>query len=188
MPCLAIHLAVAKKYLEKHPNENKDDFILGTITPDIDYPTIDKYINGVSSDKNSHHFGYNYETTDLIQYMKKKVDFGLFFEQNDINTTFLRAYFLHLLCDYYFFGEYITDDRINDLSFIDAVKIGFNDYNIITPKLIRKYDLIIPDEIKDIISNPGIGDIKLLNESTVDRFIDDMANLDLENERSKYKN
>ena len=35
MPCIAIHLAVAKKYLEKHPDENYNEFILGTIAPDI---------------------------------------------------------------------------------------------------------------------------------------------------------
>ena len=99
MPCLAVHLAVAKKYLEKHPEENKDDFILGTIAPDINMPNIEKYINGVSEDKNSHHFGLNFKTDDLIEYMKKKVDFNLFFQNNDINTSFLRAYFLHLICD-----------------------------------------------------------------------------------------
>lgn len=186
MPCLAIHLAVAKKYLEKHPEENKDDFILGSIAPDIDLPEINNYINGVSDDKNSHHFGLNYQTNDLIEYMKKKVDFSLFFAQNDINTTFLRAYFLHLLCDYYFFGEYINDKKIENLSFVDAVKIGFNDYNLITPKLIEKYNLEVPDLIKDIISGQGIGEIRLLDESTVDRFIDEMANINLLDEKNKY--
>lgn len=186
MPCLAIHLAVAKKYLEKHPEDNNKDFILGTIVPDINYPNIDQYINGVSDDKNSHHFGLNYKTNDLIEYMKKKVDFNLFFQNNDINTTFLRAYFLHLLCDYYFFGEYISDDRITNLSLMDAVKIGFNDYNLITPRLIKKYNLDVPEEIKEIISGEGIGEIKLLKEDIVDKFIEEMANLDLYSEKKKF--
>ncbi|MBQ9013288.1 MAG: hypothetical protein IJ094_07025 [Bacilli bacterium] len=179
MPCLAIHLAVAKKYLEKHNDENKEDFISGTIAPDIDFPNINKYINGVSDDKNSHHFGLNYKTNNIIEYMKKKVDFNLFFSQNDINSSFLRAYFLHLLCDYYFFGEYISDKKLSNLSFDEAVKIGYNDYDLITPKLISKYNLIIPDQIKSIISRKGIGEIKILKEDTVDEFIDNMSKIDL---------
>ena len=186
MPCLAIHLAVAKKYLEKHQDENLEDFILGTIAPDINLDNINEYINGVSSDKNSHHFGNNYETNDLIEYMKKKVDFNRFFEFNNINTSFLKAYFLHLLCDYYFFGEYIKDDRLSGLSLMDAVKIGYNDYNLITPKLIKKYNLDIPYQIKDIISKEGIGNLQILDEDKVDEFINDMSNIDLYDEMKKY--
>ena len=185
MPCLAIHLAVAKKYLENHGEENKEDFILGTIAPDINMPNISNYINGVSDDKNSHHFGLNFKTDNLIEYMKKKVDFNLFFASNDINTSFLRAYFLHLVCDYYFFGEYINSEKLSGLSFMDAVKIGFNDYNLLTPKLIAKYDLEVPETIKDIISGKGEGEIQVLDEKTVDQFISEMANLDLNLEKEK---
>ena len=188
MPCLAIHLAVAKKYLENHLEENKDDFILGTIAPDINMTDINKYINGVSEDKNSHHFGLNYQTENLIEYMQKKVDFNLFFQKNDINTSFLRAYFLHLLCDYYFFGKYITDDRLSGLSLKEAAKIGYNDYDLITPKLISKYDLFIPKEIKSIIMGKGEGELKLLDEELVYKFIDEMANLNLAEEKNKFLN
>ncbi len=185
MPCLAIHLAVAKKYLEKHPEEDKEDFILGTIAPDINMPDINKYINGVKEDKNSHHFGLNYKTENIIEYMKKKVDFNLFFKYNNINTSFLRAYFLHLLCDYYFFGEYINDERLIGLSFKDAIKIGFNDYNLITPILILKYELDVPEQIKSIIMDKGQGKMKLLNENLVYKFIDEMADVDLLKEKNR---
>ena len=188
MPCLAIHLAIAKKYLENHPDENREDFILGTIAPDINMPNISEYINGVTDDKNSHHFGLNYQTEDLIEYMQRKVDFSLFFQSNDINTTFLRAYFLHLLCDYRFFGEYITDERLMGLSFRDAVKIGFNDYDLITPILISRYNLEIPEQIKDIVSRKGEGTLQLLDEDLVYRFIDEMAEVNLDEEKSKLTN
>ena len=42
MPCLAIHLAVAKKYLEKH-SEDSEEFILGTIAPDIEMENLNEY-------------------------------------------------------------------------------------------------------------------------------------------------
>ena len=162
MPCLAMHLAVAKKYLEKHPEENKEDFILGTIAPDINMSNIGEYINGVTEDKNSHHFGLNYQTENIIDYMKKKVDFSLFFQSN-----------------------YITDERLFGLSFKEAAKIGYNDYDLITPILISKYDLEIPEEIRSIVMGKGEGHIKLLDENLVYRFIDEMADVNLDEEKSR---
>ena len=49
MPCLAINLAIAKKYLENHPDENREDFILGTIAPDINMPNIKPVISIVNN-------------------------------------------------------------------------------------------------------------------------------------------
>ena len=188
MPCLAMHLAIAKKYLEKHPEENREDFILGTIAPDIDMTNISEYISGVTEDNNSHHFGLNYQTEDLIEYMKKKVDFNLFFQNNDIDTSFLRAYFLHLLCDYRFFGDYIKDDRLAGLSLREAVKIGYNDYNLITPILISKYNLEVPEVIKPMIMGKGEGQMQLLNEDLVYRFIDELSSVNLIEEKNKLVN
>ena len=188
MPCLAIHLAVAKKYLEKHQEEDYNDFILGTIAPDINLDNINKYINGVSDDKNSHHFGTNYKSDNIIEYMKNKVDFNKFFASNDINTSFLRAYFLHLLCDYYFFGDYIDDDRLKGLSFTDVVKIGYNDYDLITPMLIKKYDLKVPSQIKSMINGEGVGTLQILDENIIDSFINNMSNINLDEEMKKMLN
>ena len=179
MPCLAIHLAVAKKYLEKHPEENTEEFILGSIAADTETP-IDKYLSLPGNDKNNRHFGENYNTDNLIEYMKRKVNFQRFFATNDINTSFVRGYFLHLVCDYYFFGEYINDEILANMSLKDAIKIGYNDYNIITPILIKKYNLKIPKEIREMVSHPGIGSIRILDLETVSRFIDEMSNTDLE--------
>lgn len=185
MPCLAIHLAVAKKYLEKHPEENKAEFILGSIAPDIEMDNLNDYLNGDFTDKNSRHFGKNFVTDNLIEYMKKKVDFKLFFEKNNIDTSFRRAYYLHLLCDYYFFGEYITDEKLNRYTYEEAVKLGYNDYDLITPILIKKYNLEVPKQIEGIINKNGEGTLSIFNESIVDKFIEEMSNLDLAKEKEK---
>ena len=167
MPCLAVHLAVAKKYLEHHQEENYDDFILGSIAPDIDVENINKYIKGVSDDKANHHFGIINTSGNLITYMKDKVDFKKFFEVNDINTSFLRAYFLHLFCDYYFLDK-CGKEEVKELSFNDAVKIGVNDYDLLATKLIEKYNLPILPQIKDILLRKGEGSIQLLDEISID--------------------
>ena len=40
MPALTIHLTIAKKYLENHPEEDKESFISGSIAPDFGYDKI----------------------------------------------------------------------------------------------------------------------------------------------------
>ena len=179
MPCLAMHLAVAKEYLKKNPGENEEEFMLGTIAPDINMPDINKYINGVGSDKNSHHFGENYNTIDAIEYMKRKINFAKFFDCNDLATSFLRAYFLHLICDYLFFGEYVTSEDLKGLTADEARIKGYADYNRITPKLIKKYDLTVPDEIKSIIFGNSEGELEILKEDRIYKFIGDMSNIDI---------
>ena len=187
MPCIAIHLAVAKKYLEKHPTENYKEFILGTIAPDFGCPDIDKYIILNRNDKDGRHFGTNEEITSVIDYLKRKVNFELFFANNDINSSFLRAYFLHLLCDYYFYDENMNDGKLNGLSYEEAIKVGYNDYDLITEKIVSKYNLDIPDMVKDIFKRKGVGELQILNEDKVYEYIDRMVNIDLEKEKKIYR-
>ena len=51
------------------------------------------------------------------------MNFEKFFEVNDIDTSFKRAYFLHLLADYYFFGNHITHSDLIGKTLMDIVKI-----------------------------------------------------------------
>ena len=185
MPCLAIHLAVAKKYLEKHHDLNHDDFIKGTLAPDLGMDNIDKYIKLERNDKDGRHFGLTYKARTITDYMGRKIDFKLFFKDNDINTSFLKAYFLHLLCDFYFFRDGIPSDKIKNLSLEESIRLGYNDYDLITPILINKYDLEVPIEAKEIMSRKGHGNLIFLNEGDVYKFIDEMSNLDLDDEKIK---
>ena len=62
---------------------------------------------------------------------------------------------------------------------MDAVKLGYSDYDLITAKLIKKYNLNIPMEVKDLISMKEEGDLQIIDEVTVDNFINEMSNIDL---------
>lgn len=73
MPGYVIHLSVANRYIEKHPEEIKDHnkFIEGVISPD-----------GVT-DKSITHYGPK----------SSKVNLKLFLESNEINDDFNKGYF-----------------------------------------------------------------------------------------------
>lgn len=170
MPCFSIHLAVAKKYLELHPEENLSKFIEGTIAPDI------------SEDKNASHYGENYITTNAMLYMKKKTNLVKFLESNKIDNSFQRGYFLHLICDYKFFDYYIDSSILKTKSLDEVVKLGFLDYDRISQELLEEFDLVsldLPKKILDMMNRSDGKKLEFLDKSHVYNFIDEMSQVDL---------
>ena len=87
MPGYVIHLAVAKEYLKKskNRNENEEEFINGVIFPDS------------VKDKAITHYGEKSSKSNLYEFLKDK----------NVNNSFYRGYFLHLLTDYLFYNKYV---------------------------------------------------------------------------------
>lgn len=85
MPGYVIHLAIANKHLEKFKEENKDDFIRGSIAPDF------------TSEKSDTHYGKNPAYTNL----------ALFLSKNKVETSFERGFFYHLITDYLFYNHFL---------------------------------------------------------------------------------
>ena len=117
MPGYVIHLAVAKEYLKKskNRNENEEEFINGVIFPDS------------VKDKAITHYGEKSSKSNLYEFLKDK----------NVNNSFNRGYFLHLLTDYLFYNKYV--DRMT--------KDMYNDYDITNKKLIDKYNVELPNEM-----------------------------------------
>ncbi len=142
MPGYVIHLATANEYIKKHPNEIKDisEFLIGSISPDL--TTKDK--------KGETHYG---ETSSIL-YLRK------YLEKNELKSDYNRGYFLHLVTDYIFYNkllEYTSKDI-------------YNDYDILNKYLIEKYDVKLPDIIKDKIFFKE-GNTKILNKETAEKTI-----------------
>lgn len=149
MPGYVIHLAVAEKYLEKHKdkNENYNDFIEGVIFPDS------------TKIKSETHYGEKSSESNLYEFLK----------EHEINNSFERGYFLHLLTDYLFYNRYI--DKISE-------KI-YNDYDVLNDALIERYHVVLPAKVKNqVFSKEGTLDI--LSMELLDKLIEDISNMDLE--------
>ena len=115
MPSFTIHLAIAKKYLEKHPEENEEAFYNGVIDPDL-------------KDKSTSHFGKYSNTSDLNRYCR---EVGL-------NSSYNRGYFLHLLTDDLFYNKYLErflNEIYDDYNIINQSII--NKYGIEIPDKIK---------------------------------------------------
>lgn len=149
MPGYVIHLSVANRYIEKHPEEIKDHnkFIEGVISPD-----------GVT-DKSITHYGPK----------SSKVNLKLFLESNEINDDFNKGYFLHLVTDYLFYNRFL-DYFSKDI---------YNDYDILNKTLEEKYNVKIPEEVKNKVFYKT-GETKILNLESVIEFIEKTSEYKLE--------
>ena len=115
MPSYIIHLAVAKKYLENHKEDEKE-FYKGVIAPDL----LDKKVS---------HFGEYSSTPDLNRYYN---DVGL-------DTSFNRGYFLHLVTDYLFYNKFLESFSPEIYEDYDKINESLvRKYNIDIPKEVEE--------------------------------------------------
>ena len=125
---------------------------------------VDEFIKGViypdsTSDKSTTHYGISSGYSNI----------GKFLESNKIDTSFNRGYFLHLITDYLFYNYYL-DKFSKDI---------YNDYDIINARLIEKYNVNLPIEVKDRVFFKH-GETKVLNYNLACKVIDEISNLDID--------
>ncbi len=148
MPGYVIHLAVAKEYAKKHKKEieNYNKFIDGVIYPDS------------VTDKSITHYGAK----------SSKVNLKEFLLQNNIEDSYNKGYFLHLVTDYLFYNKFL-DYFSNDI---------YNDYDILNEFLEQKYDVNIPISIQNYVFYKK-GETKILNLKDIIEFINKVSSYNL---------
>ncbi len=144
----AIHLAVAEEYIRNYPDDVDDyeKFIEGVIYPDN------------IKDKSITHYGIK----------SSKVNLKAFFEERDIEDSFNKGYFLHLVTDYLFYNKFL-DFFSKDI---------YNDYDILNKLIIEKFKVTIPEKVKDQVFYKN-GNTKLLDLEETINFIKNTANYKL---------
>ena len=143
-----IHLAVAQEYLKKHKDvkEDYDEFIKGVIYPDS------------VTDKSLTHYGIK----------SSKVILKDFLQDNEINNSYMRGYFLHLITDYLFYNKYLEK----------FTKDIYNDYDILNKRLIEKYNVVLPENIQNNVFYED-GETKILTMELAIKIIDEISDLNL---------
>lgn len=144
-----IHLSVAEEYIKKHPEEKEG---------------YNEFIDGVLfpdsvKDKSETHYGPESSKSNLYEFLK----------EHKLNTPFERGYFLHLLTDYLFYNHYIS--RISTEL--------YNDYDILNDFLVDKYNIVLPDEVKNVVHSKQ-GQPSILSEELVERLIKDISELNID--------
>lgn len=138
MASAIIHLAVAKKLLDYIKVENKKDYLLGSIAPDIS--------KQIGSSKVSSHF--------LIKTKPDVPNIQMFINKypNFINNSFDLGYFIHLYTDKLWFDGFLehfiynNSIKLLDGTIIETTKeemqnMIYSDYTNMNIELIDKYEI-----------------------------------------------
>lgn len=91
---------------------------------------------------------------------------GNFLKEKDINNSFNRGYFLHLLTDYLFYNKYLEYFS----------KDIYNDYDILNGPLINLYNVKLPEDIANKCFFKE-GETTLLSFDLAKKIIDEISDL-----------
>ena len=84
---------------------------------------------------------------------------------------------MHLLSDYLFYNKYIE---------CFSKKI-YDDYDLLNKKLIDKYKVTLPEEVKSKVFYKDYGELTILSESLVEKFVDEISDMDIYNIAEEVK-
>lgn len=178
MASVVIHMCVASEVNKKRNVKNYNDFLLGSIAPDI------SRVVGMDRDL-SHFTDPNTTYPDMKKFLKK---YG-----NKLNNDFMLGYFVHLYTDYLWYKYFIRDINYKGLiTLTDGIKIDYdenmfrkylyNDYTNLNIKLIDTYNLDL-----SLFYNPLVMPDVQMDEIPVNRLQEllDSASIIIENSKVK---
>lgn len=152
-----IHLAVAKEYMRNFKVKDEEEFLKGTIAPDL-----------LSTDTK--------KITHYSETMSSGVDLSKFLKANTLHTSYIQGYFLHLIVDYLFYNKYFT---------VRSKEI-YNDYDILNEELIKMYNIEVPEEVKDKALFKS-GELKVLDREKVYKLINEISRKSLTEYKKEIK-
>ena len=178
MPGFTIHLAVAKKYVEKHKNEikNEIEFYKGTIRPDTNEDFTDICKNKVKT-----HYGIMGNNNDGN--FDCHIEKFLIDSNTDFKKDFYKGYLLHLLTDYYFYTKYFNKELLDVIKNNDKF---YYDYDCINKDLEDKYKITYIININKFVAY-NVGVPKYLKLDKIINFIEDFSNINLKDEIKKWQ-
>lgn len=113
----------------------------------------------LAPDKIKSHYGQHSSEPALNKYIQ--------INGNNLNN-YQEGYFLHLVTDYLFYNKFLTlwNPTI------------YEDYDILNSRIMKKYKVVIPEKIKNIVQFKD-GNLSILNESDIYNFIDSVGKIDI---------
>lgn len=169
MACATVHLAIAKKYLDKNNNINYEEFMAGTLYPDA------------ATDNDKTHYTDLNRGKDNVSHVRGKVNLSAFLDCHESLSDFELGWFLHLVTDYLFFEECFTTEYLLNNSYEKFCQDLYFAYSCLNSYLTEKYDIKDTDYKNYPSENyPGIPyEDCLLSKEMIDDFIERVSSIDL---------
>lgn len=173
MASFNIHLAIAKRYIDKNNISDKEAFYNGSVDPDL-----------AINDNISHYTDTNRNKELLIPYLQKKTILPDYLRENKIDSDYNKGFFLHLVTDYLFFNEFFDNDYLSNIKYDDFVRDLYYSYDFTNEYLENKYNL----DLKQFNDKINVSLDKSINASNsknildfnkLDTFIEKVSDIDL---------
>ena len=114
----------------------------------------------LTKDKSKTHYGKSPAYTNLKE----------FITNNNIDTDYKLGAFLHLITDYLFYNKYLKKIKKPEI---------YEDYDKTNKQLIEKYNIEIPEDIKQFVFFKE-GTTQIFTIEMIENLIKEVSNLDLE--------
>lgn len=175
MASLMIHQVIGEEYLKRHQVDDPFLFLSGNLAPDL------------ITDKKMSHYSTKCRNYTYTQSIENKVNLDWFCRDCNINTSFNQGYFLHLLTDKLYFGEYMLNNpkyraiENEDQLYIQSVL--YRDYHRNNKYLMEKYPRMWKNLLPQIAleTRDDIDNMEMLDNKDIDEIIDVCANINLQN-------
>ena len=129
-----IHLAIAKKFLERNKNYDKGLVLSGTLYPD----TI--------KDKDlTHYSDLRMRGLDNVSHLAGKVNLHSFLLEHSYLSSFEFGWFLHLVTDYLFFDECFTKEYLLTHTYDEFRHDLYFSYDCLCDYIVLKYGITMDD-------------------------------------------
>lgn len=178
MPSFNIHLAIGKRYIEKHEIKQKEEFLQGTIAPDF-------------GEKEKTHYTKQSLGDSLIEHLENKVSIEEFLKVNKVDTDYQKGILLHLLTDKLFYTTFFSTKYLENVTYQKFCEDLYFSYDKTNPYLEEKYQFECSEELsKKIKQNiqasrksrhlaEGAGE-DILPLVKLDAFIEEVSEINLE--------
>ena len=190
-----VHLAIAKKYMEKNKGKIKSarDFYDGNILPDL------------VADKTLTHYGIRTEQHDMIKHLREKVNLQKFLFHNEINGDRDLGRLLHMYVDYEYYSNFLIEKNAEYLRRVDRFSLSCDhsytmihheenlserynvSFNLVS--FARELEAQIPEWRAEFTRLAGV-DYKgklLFNKADLDVFIERLSSANLEELVEKFR-
>ncbi len=169
MPGLVIHIAIATEYIKKNKEKikNQQDFIKGSIAPDVNQEFTE-----ILKHKSKSHYGRWGKSI-----VKTNIDRFLEDKNVNINSDYWKGYFIHLLSDYYFYSIDFKEEFKFKIKNNDTF---YNDYDNLNKTLLKRYNIITINKHLNKYMRISDNKLKYLDEDKIIRFIEKISSFDLQ--------
>ena len=180
MASSAMHIAIAKKYLEKNKDKNLDykKVMAGTLYPDA------------TNDKDKTHYTMAERGNNNVTHLASKVDLYAFLNDNAVLDDFKLGWFIHLITDYLFFSECFTEEYLLSHSYEQFRSDLYFAYDCLEKYIEEKYNITMadyadyPSEYHEGISYQD----SIFSKDLIDSFIERVSSVNIKEYIDKIRN